>query len=163
MSLLENILPPSASQIDLTKLHQTRQVLDSLDHEGMSSEESDNEGGLIVTIPYYRRRIVSQMMSDLDRDSKTVLEDHDRSLRKNRPRPKFLRRRTGRKSNRTVKKGLPASLYHRRFLSQLSDPAREGLEIPPMDLPNFEQWALTMQANSDSESDEDGEQMRMGN
>ncbi|KAE9384314.1 hypothetical protein BT96DRAFT_787501, partial [Gymnopus androsaceus JB14] len=66
VSLLENILPPSASQIDLTKLHQTRQVLDSLDHEGMSSEESDNEGGLIVTIPYYRRRIVSQMMSDLD-------------------------------------------------------------------------------------------------
>ncbi|KAE9397086.1 hypothetical protein BT96DRAFT_941142 [Gymnopus androsaceus JB14] len=54
VSLLESTLPPSASQIDLTKLHQTRQVLDSLDHEGMSLEESDNKGGLIVTIPYYQ-------------------------------------------------------------------------------------------------------------
>ncbi|KAE9383581.1 hypothetical protein BT96DRAFT_951204 [Gymnopus androsaceus JB14] len=108
MSLLESALPLSASQIDLTKLHQTRQVLDSLDHEGM--------------------------------DSKTVLEDHNHILRKNnRPCPKFLHRRTGQKSNQTVKKGLPASLYHCHFLSQLSDPDREGLEIPPMDLPNSEQ------------------------
>jgi len=38
--LLQNTLPPSASQIDLTKLHQTQQVLDSLGHDGMSSEES---------------------------------------------------------------------------------------------------------------------------
>ncbi|KAJ3742533.1 hypothetical protein DFH05DRAFT_1381195, partial [Lentinula detonsa] len=66
VSLLESTLPPSASPIDLTKLHQTQQVLDSLGHEGMSSEESDNEGGFRVTIPHYRRRIVSQMMSDLD-------------------------------------------------------------------------------------------------
>ena len=97
-------------------------------------------------------------MSDLDRDYKTVLEDHDCSLRKNnRLRPKFLCCRTGQRSNQTVKKGLPASLYHCHFLLQLSDPAREGLEIPPMDLPNFVQWALTKQANSDSESNEDGE------
>lgn len=82
------------------------------------------------------------MMSDLDRDSKTALEYHDHTLRKNnRPHPKFIRHRTEQKSNQTVKKGLPASLYHRHFLSQLSDPVREGLEIPPMDLPNFNQWA----------------------
>jgi len=129
---------------------------------GCHLKSLDNEGGFIVTIPHYRRRIISQMMSDLDRDSKTALESHDRSLRKNnRPHPKFLRRRTEQKSSRTVKKGLPSSLYHHRFLSQLSDPVREGLEILPTELPNFDQWALTMQADSDSGS-EDGEQMRTG-
>ncbi|KAE9385987.1 hypothetical protein BT96DRAFT_785939, partial [Gymnopus androsaceus JB14] len=66
INLLQALLPPTANQFDRTKLERTRQVLTSLEHNGMSSEESDAEGGLIVTVPYYRRRIVTQMMRDLD-------------------------------------------------------------------------------------------------
>lgn len=127
----------------------------------MSSEESDAEGGLSISVPYYRRRIITQMMSDLDRDSEVMINNHLQELRKNaRPRPKHIRRRTGKKSNQTVKQKLPASLYHRRFLVQLSDPAKEALQMPTTDLPHFNQWALAIQENSDSEGDE-GEQTRM--
>ena len=104
---------------------------------------------------------MTQMMSDLDRDSEEVLDSYYRELRKNaKPRPKHVRRRTGNKSNRTIKKKLPASLYHRRFLAQLSDPVKEALQIPTTDLPQFNQWALAIQENSDSEGD-DEEHMQM--
>ncbi|KAE9390794.1 hypothetical protein BT96DRAFT_1001931 [Gymnopus androsaceus JB14] len=149
INLLQALLPPTANQFDCTKLERTRQVLTSLEHDGRSSEESDAEGGLI-------------MMRDLNRDSEAVLDSHYCELRKNaRPRPKHIHCRTGKKSKQTVKKKLPVSLYHRRFLAQLSDPAKEALQIPTIDLPHFNQWALAIQENSDSEGDDEGEQMQM--
>ena len=55
-----------------------------------------------------------------------------------------------------VKKGLPSCLYHCRFLNKLPEPVKERLKIPKTGLPNFEQWAIAVQANSDSEMDEEG-------
>ncbi|KAF5344944.1 hypothetical protein D9757_009292 [Collybiopsis confluens] len=82
----------STSQFKRTKLDQTSQVLRTLGHDGMSSEESDNEGGLSITIPHYRRRIISQMMSDLDKDSRELIDMHDRaSFTHKRDLPPFTR------------------------------------------------------------------------
>ncbi|KAJ3816453.1 hypothetical protein F5880DRAFT_1512650, partial [Lentinula raphanica] len=142
-SLLE---VPTLNNLDRTNLQRTRDVLHALGAEGQSSEESGPEDALLVTIPHYRRQIVTEMMVDLDRRAKDMSKHQSRLLgRKSLPRPKHARVRSQQRSTRTVKKGLPCSLYHRRYLQQLSPPLREQLQIDSKEITGFEQWALAGQ------------------
>lgn len=95
-------------------------------------------------------------MKNLDARTKEVLTAQAREEGKDyRERPTHVRRRVEKTSNRTFRKGLPRSLYHRRYLTKLSSPVKERLEIAHEDIANFDQWAASMQVNSDSETDEE--------
>ncbi|KAJ3825931.1 hypothetical protein F5880DRAFT_1477298 [Lentinula raphanica] len=152
-SLLE---APTLNGLERSNLQRTREVLHALGAEGQSSEESGPEDALLVTVPHYRRRIITPMMVDLDQRAKEMSKNQSRLLgRKALPRPKHVRVRSEQRSTRTVKKGLPRSLYHRRYLEQLPPALREELLIDPKEITGFEQWALAGQPDSDSELDND--------
>jgi hypothetical protein len=119
-------------------------LVDLLQIEGQSSEDTDPEADpvpnqttpLCVTIPYFRRRIISELMEELDTAIDQLHVDLARRTGKQII-PKFhcSRRRTNNISDRTVKHSLPRSLYHRRFLKRLTPSAlaiikpREGPDL----------------------------------
>ncbi|KAJ3831197.1 hypothetical protein F5878DRAFT_549828 [Lentinula raphanica] len=144
---------PTLNSLERSSLQRTREVLHALGAEGQSSEESGPEDALLVTVPHYRRRIITPMMVDLDQRAK---ENQSRLLgKKALPRPKHVRVRSEQRSTRTVKKGLPRSLYHRRYLEQLPPALSGQLLIDSKEITGFEQWALAGQPNSDTELDDD--------
>ncbi|KAJ3717352.1 hypothetical protein C8R42DRAFT_724254 [Lentinula raphanica] len=151
-SLLEKAEPNS---LDRTHLQRTKDVLLTLGVDGQSSEESGEEDTFLVTVPHYRRRIITSMMSDLDKHAKDLSKEQWLVSKRAMPRPKHIRERSNKISTRTTKKGLPRSLYHRQFLQQLPPSLLERLHVDSKETPNFEQWALAVQADSDSDSDED--------
>ncbi|KAJ3990818.1 hypothetical protein F5050DRAFT_1906055 [Lentinula boryana] len=63
---LNLLLQAKRNPTELLQLQRTKLVLDALDVEGQSLEESGSEDTLIVTVPHYRRRVISAMMSSLD-------------------------------------------------------------------------------------------------
>jgi len=137
-------------------------VLDDLDEVGQSSDDTDVEveGGsaLVTTEPYGRRRFLSGVLDDLDM-SITALHLRLAAERgkKYLAHPHQIRRRTGKKTEPKAILGLPRLLYHRRFLTRLSPASLEKLEINDKPLPHlshFRNWALTEQANSDSEAED---------
>ncbi|KAJ3734088.1 hypothetical protein DFJ43DRAFT_1152799 [Lentinula guzmanii] len=146
----------SLSNLDRAKYQRAKDVLDKLGVEGQSSEEeSDSEPGVLkVTVPHYQRRVVTEMMKDLDLRVKEVTDSVARQSGKRiLPRPTHIRQRIERKSERTVRKGLPRSLYHHRFLARLPVAVLEDLKIDNQEITGFDQWALAMQADSDSDED----------
>ncbi|KAJ3765169.1 hypothetical protein FB446DRAFT_655613 [Lentinula raphanica] len=150
--LLEKADPDS---LDRTHLQRTKDVLLTLGVDGQSSEESGEEDTFLVTVPHYRRRIITRMMTDLDKRAKDMSKEQRLVNKRARPRPKHIRERSNKISTRTTKKGLPRSFYHRRYLRQLPPSLLGQLHIDKRETPNFEQWALTGQADSDSDSDVD--------
>jgi len=121
-----------------------------LDIEGQSSEytdsdvdsESNESPALCTTIPKCRRRIISDLMEDLDQAINEHIRKQSRHLGKRYvPKPSRVRHRTRRISDRTVKRSLPRSCYHRRFLAGLAP--NELAMISPRDeeIPIFSQYA----------------------
>ncbi|KAJ3990778.1 hypothetical protein F5050DRAFT_1906062 [Lentinula boryana] len=139
-----------------SRKHQKFDVLDKLGVEGQSSEEeSDSEPGVLkVTVPHYRRRVITEMMKDLDLRIKEVTDSMaQQSGKRILPQPTHTRRRIERKSERTIRKGLPRSLYHHRFPARLPVAVLEDLKINNKEITGFDQWALAMQDDSDSDED----------
>ncbi|KAJ3766234.1 hypothetical protein FB446DRAFT_654110, partial [Lentinula raphanica] len=151
VSLLERADPDS---LDRTHLQRTQDVLLKLGVDGQSSEESGDEDTFLVTVPHYRRRIITRMMTDLDKRAKDLSKEQRLVNKRAMPRPKHIRERTNKISTRTTKKGLPRSLYHRQYIRQLPPSLLDQLHIDSKEIPNFEQWALVGQADSDSDSDD---------
>ncbi|KAJ3990821.1 hypothetical protein F5050DRAFT_1582405 [Lentinula boryana] len=146
----------SLFNLDRAKYQRAKDVLDKLGVEGQSSEEeSDSEPGVLkVTVPHYRRRVITEMMKDLDLRVKEVTDSMARQSGKRiLPRPTHTRRRIERKSEWTIRKGLPRSLYHHRFLARLPVAVLEDLKINNKEITGFDQWALAMQDDSDSDED----------
>lgn len=144
----------SCSAVDKKKWQRVRNVLLELQTQGQSSEDTDNEdGGLVITQPYYRRRLITEMLEDLDQNIKE-LERRQKAAsgKRNLPRPSHPRRRTKVKSKRTVFHGLPRSCYHRRAISDLAPHVIDSLEINKKEIQNFDQWALAEDPNSDTDT-----------
>ncbi|KAJ3709438.1 hypothetical protein C8R42DRAFT_649380 [Lentinula raphanica] len=87
-----------------------------------------------------RQRSVEGTMA-CEQESNAATKTHPREVEQN--------------QHKDDKKGLPRSLYHRQFLQQLPPSLLERLHVDSKETPNFEQWALAVQADSDSDSDED--------
>ncbi|KIK53078.1 hypothetical protein GYMLUDRAFT_1027024 [Collybiopsis luxurians FD-317 M1] len=94
------------------------------------------------------------MMKDLDLRIKEITDSvAQQSGKKILPRPSHNCQRVQTTSERTVRKGLPRSLYHRCFLGTLHVAALEDLKINDKEITGFDQWALAMQADSDTDAD----------
>lgn len=154
------LLEASNSAVDKKKWQRVRNVLLKLQTQGQSSEDTDQEnGGLVITQPYYRRRLITEMLEDLDRNIKELERRQGAAAgKRDLPRPSHPRRRVGTKSKRTVFHGLPSSCYHRRAIARLAPHVVESLEINKKEIQNFDQWAIAEDSNSDTDdpmSDDD--------
>lgn len=149
--------------IQKTHFEMMKQVNDALGIEGQSSEDSDSEhdpnsnqpAALLVSIPHSRRRIISQLLYDLDND---IDRHRSQSLRSRGkriiPKPTRIRKRTDNISYRTVKHGLPRALYHRRYLAGLVPSALVAVKPQEIQIPRFTLMADAHESDS-SGMDED--------
>lgn len=129
-----------------------------LDIEGQSSENTDSEDeaipnqppSLLVKVPYFRRRVISEYMEQLDNAIDTLRVQEARQAGKRFvSRPSRIRKRITSASRRTVKHNLPKSCYHRRYLKTLIPSALAIVQPRDETIPLFSDWADRM--NSDTE------------
>jgi hypothetical protein len=129
----------------------------ALHHEGQSSEDTDYECNCLphqspplkVTQPHYRRRIIGEMMEDLDTAIDKLRKDTARASGKRYvPRRARVRIRTQVKSERTVKHGLPRALYHRRYLQGLNPNSLAQVKPSNEEITYFAQHTLGMESDS---------------
>ena len=145
---------------DRKKWGRVEAVLCDLGELGQSSDDTDTEvegSSLVNTEPYGRRRFLSRVLADLDESiSKLEAKIAAQHGKKHLAHPLQARRRTSRRAQFKAIIGLPRPLYHRRFLARLTPASVEKLEVNDKrlpHLPDFENWALAEQANSDSEAE----------
>lgn len=133
-------------------------LINLLDIEGQSSEDTDAEDDpipnqpprLLVKVPYFRRRVISEYMEQLDSAIDTLrIQEARQAGKRVVSRPSRIRRRTTSTSTRTVKRNLPKSCYHRRYLQSLIPSALAIVRPCDEPIPLFSDWADRM--NSDSE------------
>ncbi|KAJ3998587.1 hypothetical protein F5050DRAFT_1542917, partial [Lentinula boryana] len=70
------------SSLQCAQVERVGDILLKLGKEGQSSEESDSDSGLIITVPHYRHRIITDMMVELDSSVKAVKKAHALQLGK---------------------------------------------------------------------------------
>ncbi|THV01936.1 hypothetical protein K435DRAFT_654378, partial [Dendrothele bispora CBS 962.96] len=153
----------SLSPMDRRKWEMTSHVLDALNAEAMSSDCTDSEAdsetdgplALFTTVPRYRRRILTPLFGELDKQIKASKKKQERILGK-RPKnhPARVRVKTQAKNagHGKVPDNLPESCYHRQFLKGLDPVSLDEIKPVNTEVPIFDQWAAT-QENSDSDSD----------
>lgn len=133
------------------------EINDALHHEGQSSEESDYECArplrqalpLKVKKPHFRRRVVGELMEDLDVAIDKLRESTTRAAGKRyTPRVARIRVRSEVKSERTVKYGLPKALYHRRYLQRLNPNALALVKPTEAQIPHLAQFVDGVESDS---------------
>ncbi|KAE9394179.1 hypothetical protein BT96DRAFT_943344 [Gymnopus androsaceus JB14] len=63
----------SCSAVDKKKWQRVRNILLKLQTQGQSSKDTDNEdGGLVITQPYYQCCLITEMLEDLDQNIKEL-------------------------------------------------------------------------------------------
>lgn len=129
-------------------------VIEELEVQGQSSEESDAEvpgsTTLIVTVPRYRRRVLGDLFADLDNEIELQTEKVQKEAGKRyRKRAAHVRVRTGTRSEGKVISDLPMSCYHRKFIRSLNPVPLQMLNAKSKEIPLFDAWAAT-QGDSDS-------------
>lgn len=126
--------------------------------EGQSSEhtESDENESLVTYVPFYRRRIVGQILCEVDQETAALkLRTTQSKGKQRRVHSGRIHRRSNQRSHHSVVRNLPAALYHRRYLSSLTPYDKELLRLKKdFSLPMLEKNGLFDQ-DSDSEMDED--------
>ena len=129
----------------------------ALHHEGQSSEESNYECDrllhqavpLKVKKPYYHRRVVGELMEDVDDAIEMLREKTVRASGKRYTRGLArIRLRSEEKSVRTVKHGLPKALYHRRYLQGLNPNALAHVKPTEDQIPHFAQFEDGVESDS---------------
>ncbi|KAK7029001.1 hypothetical protein VNI00_014711 [Paramarasmius palmivorus] len=146
------LFDPSLSTMARRKWEFVEEVVTALGNDGQSSDETDEghrDRPLVSSIPYYRRRIVSELLSELDTESRNLQRKINLAKGKRRMNPLRPRGRGTEKSTRTLARRLPEACYHRRFLRALDTIEKEGLAIRDSDLPFLNQMS---QNNSDTEN-----------
>lgn len=141
---------PSTSPLQKKKWEMVSRLLDLLDIEGQSSEASDSEAEtspnqpspLLIKVPFFRRRVISEYMEQLDTAIDTLrLQEARQAGKRVIPRPTRIRKRTTATSDRTVRHGLPKSCYHRRYLRTLVPSALAIVQPRDEPIPVFSEWA----------------------
>ncbi|KAK7024257.1 hypothetical protein VNI00_016474 [Paramarasmius palmivorus] len=133
------------------KWEMVQNIVVTLGNEGQSSDETDNENPdrpMVSSIPYYRRRIVSELLSELDGEWRRRQIQLARTSRKRVTTTLRPRHRGTKKSTRTLVRRLPQACYHRRFLRSLDVFERDVLDIQDLELPLLDRAA---QHGSDTE------------
>ncbi|KAJ3985766.1 hypothetical protein F5890DRAFT_1408768 [Lentinula detonsa] len=146
---------PSLTAQDRARWTIAQGVVMKLGKDGQSTDETDTDGqGLHSTVPHYRRRFATTMLTGLDNSivKLTQEECEKKGKRYSRP-PALIRRRTDRQGIRTLVQHLPRSLYHQRFLNGLCPAALNALEIDPVEIPQWNEWASLAMPISDTEPD----------
>lgn len=138
------------------------QLLQALAIEGQSSEDTDSENNLhptqpaalLIKVPHFRRRIIGELMEDLDRAVEQLrISQRRQSGIRAVPRPSRIRIRCGQVSYRTVQYRLPRPLYHRTYLRNLTKSMLN--KVKPKDVVVHHFAELADQVDSDSMMDED--------
>lgn len=159
--LSELLNDPSETTIAKRKWAMMAEINATLHHEGQSSEESDYDCDrrprqavpLKVKKPYFRRRIVGELMEDVDVAIDKLHESTTRAAGKRyTPRVARIRIRSEVKSERTVKHGLPKALYHRRYLQRLNPNALAQVKPTEDQIPHLAQFVDGVE--SDTSMDE---------
>lgn len=158
---------PSLTKEEKKNMQMMASVNEELEVDGQSSEDTDDESPdqpapLNVTVPEYRRRIISRLMGELDRKIKDVTLRRSRQAGTHRSqlRPTRIRCRSNVISGNTVKHSLPRSYYHSRYLESLTPDVLTV--VGPRSDPNttiFDRYAARY-ADSDAmdEDEEDAEE-----
>lgn len=129
----------------------------ALYHEGQLSEESDYDCNwpprqavpLKVTKPHFRRRVVGELMEDVDVAIDKLRESTTRAAGKRyTPRVARIRVRSEVKSERTVKHGLPKALYHHRYLQSLNPNALAQVKPTEGQIPHLAQFVDGVESDS---------------
>ena len=138
-------------------------ILDALGPDGQSSEntdledDSENDGDahpLLVTIPNFRRRVLSSLLGKLDSDIKELQRKETKQAGKRYvSRPTRVRHRSKVISTRSTVKGLSRSCYHRQYLQRLLANFWELLKVENVEIPLLEGSAL-LYGDSNSEGEE---------
>ena len=151
---------PELSASDQRKWEKVKFALCELGAQGQSSEESDEESiehQLNVHIPYFRRRILSSVFNELDKNiDKLQAQKAKQTGVRFQPRPSIRCIRTKIRSDRTVVKGLPRSFYHRQYIWHLTPAALQSLEInggQATESQSLDPWAKTLQTDSDTDGE----------
>ncbi|KAK7029031.1 hypothetical protein VNI00_014741 [Paramarasmius palmivorus] len=159
------LLHHAPNPMDKAKWQMVKNVLDNVEADAMSSDNTDTEENpatpnrldtpaqLLITVPHYRRRIISDLFDDLDASHKDfVVKEARKAGTRYMPKPTRLRVRTGVKSERTVARHLPGGLYHRNFLKRLTPREREAVAVKEGEVPFFDRW-MANRVDADSDSD----------
>ncbi|KAE9392346.1 hypothetical protein BT96DRAFT_1000439 [Gymnopus androsaceus JB14] len=145
------------AQIDQVKRYKSVRKANCEHGQSLDDTDVEVEGSALVTMePYGHRRFLSRILADLDSNinelqSKIAVQHGKKHL----AHPTQICCQTGQKTQPKAIICLPQSLYHCQFLAHLSPASVERLEINEKclpHLPDFKNWALAEQANSDSEA-----------
>ncbi|THU81463.1 hypothetical protein K435DRAFT_693520, partial [Dendrothele bispora CBS 962.96] len=149
----------SISSMDRRKWEMTSHLLDALNAEAMSLDCTDSEAdsetdgplALHTTVPHYRRRVLTPLFEQLDKQIKASKKKQQRTLgRRPKNHPARVRIKTGVISSRKIPNNLPTSCYHRKCLEGLDPVSLDEVRPVNTEIPIFDQW-VTAQGNSDSE------------
>ncbi|KAK1233797.1 hypothetical protein PQX77_003024 [Marasmius sp. AFHP31] len=150
-ALQEILKDKSLGEVERIKWKAVQTINKGLGADGQSSEDTDRDDvdlPRIVTVPRYRRRIVSNLMGDLDSEMKKRAQKANTAVHARR-----IRRRSEKVSDRppeAVPRNLPECCYHRRYLRHLDPLAKEELGAKKSDIPYLN--GLTQDSDSEKES-----------
>ncbi|KAJ3799093.1 hypothetical protein GGU11DRAFT_532749 [Lentinula aff. detonsa] len=135
-----------------------RDIVHNLGKDGQSSEDTDRDDDelpLVTTVPYYRRRIVGELLQEVDREAARLqwkaatLKGKHAVVRAGK-----IHRRSTIQSHRSVARKLPEALYHRGYLQSLTPYEKELLQInKEISMPMFEVDMFRQESNSEMEQD----------
>ena len=133
-------------------------LVNELDIAGQSSEDTNHDTTPFnprlghpfnVTVPYFRRRAIGEIMEELDNTIDHVRQKQAGEIGKwFEPKNRRLRKRVDTRSYRSIKKGLPRSMYHRKFLEGLTP--NQLVQVDPRNEPFLQFSRHADQAESDS-------------
>ncbi|KAL0057425.1 hypothetical protein AAF712_015931 [Marasmius tenuissimus] len=151
---LQEILKDSSlGEVERIKWKAVQTINEGLGADGQSSEDTDRDDvdlPRIITVPRFRRRIVSNLMGDLDSEMKKRNQQANTAVHARR-----IRRRSEKVTDRppeAVLCSLPECCYHRRYLRHLDSLAKEELGAKDSDIP----YLTGLYQDSDSEKETAG-------